>query len=316
MATIHELIDSRKYSRDQNGNEAGSRAFVVLYTQNEAGARDEFYQLADHRVFPGCPGMILDRVDVEGRNGNTVFAITASYSTFAGFRKREEIENGVRPFFGWSYSKETVELPFTYLVQTTGTTEDEAVLSKFVATVKTVKIMERRVTRILKTRYETSDVSSLDIIADQDRKLHRIKGRQYLFMGADVQQDTKDPKVFIITYSWQLDRGTYIRAKENAGVYVSASEGFNPVTLDAANPRRGYIIAAADPDDNRIPGPRNTGRWLVRPPYSTLDLVPANIVLPDDLEDRNAEFPPQAVAIYPYDEDDDGWRSLPGMIEL
>lgn len=310
MATIAELIDSRKYSRDQNGNEAGSRSFRVLQVQNEAGARDEFFQLADCRIFPGCPGMVLDRVDVEGKNGNTVFVVNATYSTFGGFRKREEIENGVRPFFSWSYTKETVELPFTFLINVTTSTENQSTTLP-VATAKIVKISERRIMRILKTRYQTQNVASLDIIAEQDRKIHRIKGQQYLFMGADVQQDPKDQTSFVITYSWQQDRGTYITAKGNSGVYVSAGEQFNPVTLDPQTQRFGYVIAA--PIENVIPGPRTQGRFLVRPPYSTLDLVPANISV--DFE-TDKLFPPQAVAIYQYDEDDNGWRSLPGMIEL
>jgi hypothetical protein len=310
MATIQERIDSRKYSRDLNGNEAGSRTFVVLKTENEAGARDEFFQLADARVFPGCPGMVLDRVDVEGGNGNTVFTVTATYSTFGGFRKREELENGYRPFFSWSYTKETVELPFTFLIKMT-TASDNLSETLPVATVKTVKVPERRIVRILKTRYETRNVASLDVIAEQDGKLHRIQGRQYLFLGADVQQDAKDSNVFVITYSWQYDRGTYITANETAGVYVSAGSRFNPVTLDPATERVGYVVGI--PNEGIIPGPRTSGRFLVRPAYATLDLVPANISV-DFATDQL--FPPQAVAIYKHEEDDDGWRSLPGMIEL
>ena len=42
MASIAELIDSRQYTRDRNGKEAGTRVFRVLEAQNEAGARDEF----------------------------------------------------------------------------------------------------------------------------------------------------------------------------------------------------------------------------------------------------------------------------------
>ena len=94
-------------------------------------------------------------------------------------------------------------------------------------------------------------------------------------------------------------------------VALIAQEQFNPVTLDPQTQRFGYVVSA--PIENVIPGPRTQGRFLVRPPYSTLDLVPANISI-DFATDQL--FPPQAVAIYQYDEDDNGWRSLPGMIEL
>ncbi len=43
----------------------------------------------------------LDRVNVEGRNGNTLFIVTASYSSFGGFLKRDEPEEAFVPFFGW-----------------------------------------------------------------------------------------------------------------------------------------------------------------------------------------------------------------------
>ncbi len=93
MASIAELIDSRQYTRDRNGKEAGTRVFRVLEAQNEAGARDEFYAMTDYNRFPGAGiGCILDRVAVEGRNGNTVFIVTASYSSFGGFLKRDEPE--------------------------------------------------------------------------------------------------------------------------------------------------------------------------------------------------------------------------------
>ena len=166
MATIAELIDSRQYTRDSNGKEAGTRVFRVLEAQNEAGARDEFYALTDYNRFPGAGfGCVLDRVSVEGRNGNTLFIVTAIYSSFKGFIKRDEPEESFQPYFGWGYKKATVTLPFVY--QTTLTTSSgELQATKQVWSAKTIDIAEVRIARTLKVRYETDNSNTLDVIAE------------------------------------------------------------------------------------------------------------------------------------------------------
>jgi len=309
MASIAELIDSRQYTRDRNGKEAGTRVFRVLEAQNEAGARDEFYALTDHNRFPGASiGCILDRVNVEGRNGNTLFIVTASYSSFGGFLKRDEPEESFVPFFGWGYKKATIKLPFVFSTSIT-TSSGESSVTKQVWTAKTVDVSESRLIRTLKVRYSTDNSNTLDVIAEQDRKLHRIRGKQYLFTGADVQQDTKDPSVFIITYQWEQDNGTFSSSvNPRMKLYVAGNGG----------PGEGLIVTPSESNDvaylcgyNKDQGAdlvfdSDGGNFLIRSPYTQVDITASNA------ENKL----PRPTGLRLYDEDDLGWQQLPGMVPL
>ena len=309
MATIAELIDSRQYTRDSNGKEAGTRVFRVLEAQNEAGARDEFYALTDYNRFPGAGfGCVLDRVSVEGRNGNTLFIVTANYSSFKGFIKRDEPEESFQPYFGWGYKKATVTLPFVY--QTTLTTSSgELQATKQVWSAKTIDIAEVRIARTLKVRYETDNSNTLDVIAEQDRKIHTIRGKKYLFTGADVQQDTKDSRIYIITYNWEQDNGTRFKPTQSMRIYLRGNAG----------PGLGLSAVAKIPSNDvsylcgfdgtsfvdYIPSSLET-TFLVRPPYTSIDITAP--------KDENSF--PRPVLINQYDESPLGWQELPGMIPL
>lgn len=306
MASIAELIDSRQYTRDRNGKEAGTRVFRVLQAQNEAGARDEFYALTDYNRFPGAGvGCILDRVNVEGRNGNTLFIVTASYSSFGGFLKRDEPEEAFVPFFGWGYKKVTVKLPLIYAQEIT-TSSGESSVTKLVWSAKTIDISESRLIRTLKVRYQTDNSNTLDVIAEQDRKLHLIRGKQYLFTGADVQQDLKDPSVFLITYSWEQDNGTKVVVTPTArgfvaGVGLGSSEDEKPDKIKGI----GYICGAINGQlFDKVYTFANT--VYMRMPYFQIDLV----------AQATEDGSPRPVPIKIYDEDDDGWQQLPGMVPL
>lgn len=306
MASIAELIDSRQYTRDRNGKEAGTRVFRVLEAQNEAGARDEFYAMTDHNLFPGGGiGCILDRVAVEGRNGNTVFIVTASYSSFGGFLKRDEPEESFVPFFGWGYKKATVTLPFIYAQDVT-TSSGEASVTKTVWAAKTINVFENRLIRTLKVRYQTDNSNTLDVIAEQDRKLHRIRGKLYLFTGADVQQDQKDPSVFLITYSWEQDNGTTVFTTPKVRGFVggmSVAPGLDEVPEKTKG--IGYICGAIDGQLLDVVY-SFAGDRLMRMPYTQIDLV----------AQATEDGAPKPVPIRLYSEDELGWQQLPGMIPL
>ena len=309
MASIAELIDSRQYTRDANGKEAATRVFRVLEAQNEAGARDAFYALTDFNRFPGAGfGCVLDRISVEGRNGNTLFIVTASYSSFKGFLKRDEPEESFVPFFGWGYRKVTIQLPFVY--QTTLTTSSgELEASKKVWAAKTIDIAETRLVRTLKVRYQTDNSNTLDVIAEQDRKLHTIRGKQYLFTGADVQQDSKDTNVFIITYNWEQDNGTRFKPSQSVRIYLRGNAGPGQGLSAVAKLPTNDVSYLCGFDQNSFVDYSPSALWttyLVRPPYMSID-----ITAPTD----DAAFP-RPVAINQYDALPDGWQELPGMIPL
>lgn len=296
MASIAELIDSRKFSRDEEGHLAGTRVFRVLQAQNEQAAKIAFDALEDSRVFPGYPFAALDRVDIQGTNGNTLYVVTATYTSFRGGRRQRDPDTLPDvPFFGWSYAKETVDVPFAYLktiTTRTGDNEDSAI----VWDAKTVKVAERRVRRSLKVSYESDDTSTLDVIAAQDHRIHTIRGTKYLFLGASVEQDSKDQTRFLITYTWELDRGTTITPTESTLVVFPDS----PIPDPGTGRQYGYICAPREGIVNA------NGSITIRKPFTVMDLV-AN---------QNARAIPEAVLIQTFENDPDGWRSLPGMVPL
>jgi len=293
--SISEMIDSRRYSRDADGQRAGTRVFRVLNAQTEDAARVEWEGLSDGRVFPTDPALVWDRIDVQGTNGNTVYIVTATYTTFRGGRRQRDPETlPAEPVFGWGQAKETVDIPFAYQVDITTATGDQTA-TKTVWDAKLVKVVERRVRRTLRVEYTTTNTATLDVIAEQDHKVHKIRGKYYLFLGADVQQDSKDQTRFIITYSWELDNGTWVTSTDDTLIIFPDS----PIPDPGDGLRHGYVCA-----------PRYTVQrgdaFNIRKPYTTLDLIAP----------RNPETPPQAVNIQAVENDDDGWRSLPGMVPL
>jgi hypothetical protein len=296
MASIGELIDARKFSKDEDGSIAATRVFRVLQAQNEQAARVAFDALEGSNAFPGYPFVVLDRVDIQGANGNTLYIVNATYSTFRGGRRPRDPETITEiPFFGWQYAKETVEIPFAFRKTITTRTGDQEATA-IVWDAKTVKVAERRVRRTLRVAYVTDQTASLDIIAIQDRKIHTIRGKDYLFLGADVQQDSKDQTRFLITYTWELDKGTTVTP--TSSTIVAFPDG--PLPDPGTGRQYGFICAPRDAVVN------SGGSVTIRAPYTVMDLV-AN---PD------ARAIPEAVLIQSYEADPDGWRTLPGMVPL
>lgn len=319
MASIAELIDSRQYARDSTGKEAATRVFRVLEAQNEAGARDAFYALTDYNRFPGAGiGCVLDRVNVEARSGNTLFIVTANYSSFKGFIKRDEPEESFVPFFGWGYKKVTITFPVIF-PQLISSSSGDYLEVRPVWTAKTVEVAENRIVRTLKVRYQTDNSNTLDVISEQDRKIHTIRGKKYLFTGADVQQDSKDPEIFIITYNWEQDKGTRVLTTRRMGVYIS---GNGPPGTAIPIPVDTYAdvsyICGFDPtlttDFRSDPGGIG-GNYEIRPPYGVVDLAMPNPIFNAQTGEYDV-IAPRPLGLFPYEENPLGWQELPGMIPL
>ncbi len=298
MATITERVDGRKYTRDANGTAAATRTFVVLNAANEHSARVAFEELADHRQFPGVPdiGLVLDRIDIEGRGGNSHYVVTATYSTFKGGRRQAEPSNvAFEPFFGWERVKAEVEVPWCW-VETITTTSGDLQESTLVWAAGVRNITERRIRRTLTVEFVTDQTRELDIIAEQEDNLHIIRGNKYHFIGADVAQDTRDPKKFSITYTWEWDRGTYM--PNDSSTTLIPNNAPLLATRDLMKKAHIPLPSRASIDE--------TGGVLIRAPYYRLDLI-AN---------ESASLSPTCIEWLPYYTDADGWRGLPGMIPL
>ena len=117
------------------------------------------------------------------------------------------------------------------------------------------------------------------IINEQTNKIHQINGRKYLFKPDGVRRLAVDKYQF--TYRWIDDPG--IPNTFNFDGQINANLG-----------RIGtYVYAVADND-------------FVIPPYQRLDIAPA---------DENDPTQPPVVVVSPnYDEDLNGWLSLPGVV--
>lgn len=304
MADIQELIDSRQYTIDRTGKEAGTRVFRVLQVSNEVGAKDEFRRLAGFDQFPGASsGCILDNVSVEGKNGNTVFIVTANYSSFGGFLGPRE-DTAFAPFMGWGYRKVTVKLPFLYQATITTSSGENVDITNLVWLAKTVDIVETRLIRTYKVRYQTSNINDLDIIADQDRKLHFINGNQYLFNGADVQQDSKDPTIFFITYTWELDKGTFARVSPKMKLYIAGDSAINFPTIPSLRQDVGILCGfRSGTSSNQFISETSDEAIMVRSPYTSVDLAGAETSLTI----------PKPTGYLLYDYADEGWKKLPGI---
>jgi len=304
MADIQELIDSRQYTIDRTGKEAGTRVFRVLQVSNEVGAKDEFRRLAGFDQFPGASsGCILDNVSVEAKNGNTVFIVTANYSSFGGFLGPRN-DTSFRPFMGWGYRKVTVKLPFLYQGTITTSSGETEGVTNLVWFAKTVDIVETRLIRTYKVRYKTRSINDLDVIAEQDRKLHFINGNQYLFNGADVQQDSKDPMVFFITYTWELDKGTFARASPKMKLYIAGDSAINFPTIPSLRQDVGILCGfRSGTSSNQFISETSEHPILIRSPYTAVDLAGAEAALTI----------PKPTGYLLYDYEDDGWKRLPGI---
>jgi hypothetical protein len=297
MATITEKIDGRKYTRDVNGTVAASRTFICLNAANEHSARVAFEEYPDSRQFPGATdfGLVLDRIDIEGRGGGSHYIINATYSTFKGGRRQTDPNTiPAEPFFGWSQAKVEVEIPWCWVETILPATNEDTGNRVPIWRAGVRKVTERRVRRTLKVEYQTSNTRNLDIIAEQEDNVHVIQGQRYHFIGADVQQDSKDQTRFVITYTWEWDQGTYMPA-DGQTQFIPFGEARLAVMDQTA-----YIplTQGAVPDQD--------GGVLLRFPYYRLDLI-AN---------ENVALSPRCIEWSELFVDPLGWRALPGMPNL
>jgi len=121
--------------------------------------------------------------------------------------------------------------------------------------------------------------------------LHNINGTYYHFIGADVQQDSTDVQKFRLTYTWEIDQGSWMP--------IDRTTNFAAPLQQAVMDGLVYIplFPGADVDNQR---------QMVRPPYTVLDLVPS----------YDAGILPWVTVISPLVDLGDAWRQLPGIGNL
>lgn len=203
----------------------------------------------------------------------------AKWTIEAEYRPR-----GNRIRVGWSYVKLQTPLPLvspSYVTTATGNTE----LRTLVLGVEQKPIPEKRVRRTVTIDVEINNTDTLDTIAAQDGKIHLIFGKFYQFIGAETTQDPRDLAKYTITYEWELDEGTPIPPGPTV-ISIPGEQSIEAVVL---------------------PEPANgeSTPTLWRYPYS----VP--YIYQFDPKER-----PLYIPFFPYAIEPDGWRTLPGLVDL
>jgi len=118
-----------------------------------------------------------------------------------------------------------------------------------------------------------------------DGKIHLIFGKFYQFIGAETTQDPRDLAKYTITYEWELDEGTPIPPGATV-IQIPGEQSIEAVVL---------------------PEPANgeTSPTLWRYPFSVPYLYQF------DPKER-----PLYIPFFPYAIEPDGWRTLPGLVDL
>jgi len=291
------LAGTRSTERTVTGRKAAVRRFIVATDSPEA-ARTADNVPTFPGVYPDDAVLKLERITTEpnGKGGTTVMAFYSNDQRFGTPRQQppptEDLVN--KSDWAWGMRDVRVEYPINIRGKMLRPVRDNAggnmVMEKVDAwTLRKGILIERRPIRSLTVRVRLSSIaqiSQFDIIADQCEHLHQIGGRVYQYTPASNCVRRLDELLFEITHVWEYDRGTVLPR-------IPAST--DRVFFDSPNP--------VDP---------NTRRTLLRAPYAILDAIPADD--PGAADPLAGVF--KTVQVFPFAEDFDAWRSLPGVPNL
>ena len=226
-----------------------------------------------------------DRIDTRP-NGNGGTIVSAMYSNdrrFASGRSPNKDRAAVKEDWGWSKAEYQIRIPMS--VRNKMILPDPVTGTSRVADVWELAYFthnETRVQRPLSIRIpRNTSYAALDQIAFQNRRIHTIGGKRWQFIADNNAVRTVDDSTYEVRYLWELDRGTLMPDPRVGPSWI----------FDART-------GATDP---------LTGRAFIREPYGVLVVNP-----PDDPETT----PFEADQTFPYVEDANGWRLLPGVPNL
>jgi hypothetical protein len=348
MPQVKEQRDSRRYTTASNGGVTAQRKFFVFDCPNEQAAIQAVEDDAGGKTFPNLPatlGMRLTGVDCEATAGDRVYLVTCNYGTAETATADFRNPPAQVPFWGWSEVQVEVEIPFIFTraitsIQRQDDQDENIPPVIYVVQAGSRTAVERRIRRTLTVKATIANVRQLDVISNQTNKLHRIGSRWYRFIGADVDQDTSNPMMFTLRYTWEEDLGTKVNAKtewvwesyDGAATNDPNTTNRLPVPVLKYNnywiivPNQGGIGERRfDPDEyepTQEGGERLEGVFYVRFPYEVVDIVAfgldeASLNNPDPSIQAQARLQaPTAHRVSIYEKDRDGWRQLPFIINL
>jgi len=271
---LKEQIEGGEFGEmPKTGQRTVRRYFKAPGVRDENTARTAFYN-EGHEVYPGDTSLSLVSLAVSPLASGAGFDVTAEYASKqeSSFSPPRDDPNYFH--FGWGQQDVKVKLPFS--LRTRVFINDNQPEGVEVWKLSEIEYTETRILRIFRARVRGLAVTAFDAIAREKRKIHTIYGREYLFMGGDVQE--VDGESVDVTYTWQIDNGTPF-ASDN-----------NRYRVDVE-----YPIVSTSPVE------------LMRLPYTETIAVPPG-------DPRTEPF--GAVPFYPYTRNNDGWQSLPGTNRL
>jgi hypothetical protein len=276
MATLLiEQVDSRQMTVDQaTGRKTIARIFKGPGVRSEEAARAAFYA-EGHEVYPADSTLRLIRVTATPMPSGAGQIVTAEYENKVGSRfSPPPREDPDYYHFGWLTKDIKVKLPFSRRARLI--VDEDSPEGVEVWVLNEIEYVETRIIRPYRVRVRGLGPADLDVIATERRKIHTIRGREYLYLGADVQE--VDGDALDITHSWEIDNGTPF-PQENSEYRIDIE----------------YPIVS--------PGPPE----LMRLPYTETVAVPP-------VDPRTEPF--GARPFYPYARNPNGWRLLPGADRL
>lgn len=231
---------------------------------------------------PRDPSMILDRWQIDGRDGNVIVA-SALYSSDRRFVFRDPMDPADPNTHDFNESQQTEPIELLYAKLTRFTATSGGLTQHKRAYVQEAIKSPHKTQRVtLTVVYQGYGLTQSTLIAAQVDKLHRLveppNERWYLFEGATSYNVSAEATK--ITYTWWLDPGT------------------GPIPRPSEQDGGKYVIETPPMDKVWH------GRTYTRPPYHALYMT-KSVELPDDV--------PTFGVLLLKEENMNGHLTLPGL---
>lgn len=289
--TVAKFISETLNLSKVDNSQSATRSYIAYTRDREAALlADGLPSLLPGTRHPDYPSMVIQ--SVSPRLDGAIYRIDIQYAnrtgSAGGGNTTTNPDDLNDHLWGWGMRVAEFIIPAQQKVVNKIAKPDDTVAIKetWQFLQKPPTIQRRFIRRILRiSGIEVVNSNAFDAIYEQAEKLHRIRGKQYLFVGGEVDNGGSG-NVYSVTYTWEFDKGIRLPS----GLFVGNNECLI-LKPDTAGPP-GW----SDPDASGCEG------FLL--PYHKLVSRASS----------DPEVEPNAIdqKLF-YGIDDDGWRSLPGV---
>lgn len=271
---VTEQYRSRVRSKDALNKGAGTRVWNVYGTNGStAAAEAAMMQTAGTMVYPDDPTLVFDRFDYQRLGDTNATQVTGSFSTNGAGRFTQRPTKKPDEWYVWGWDQRSTTADVFIAAQTTITAQS----GESSATVAVWTVQPTKVSEVRIQRPLKSRVTIINTIDLDPIAVQRDRIhtiRGQQYHYLGAEVAQVDDGVFDLKHLWEQDKGTKTPTGPN-------------------------VVNVMSPPD------APTG--LIRNPYSVVR------VLPPDNPRVVGGSPGSPISIYPYANDPDGWRSLPGV---